>query len=78
MRASALEGGSISREPDAVGELVHDPPLPQPLSGRARRHLRAGEQRRTATSQQQRRRQAAAFLAHLGRPAAGELRHAQL
>lgn len=31
VRAAALEGGTQSREPDAVGESVHDPPVPQPV-----------------------------------------------
>lgn len=68
VRAAALEGGSLSREPDAVGEPVHDPAFPEPLPGRARPHLRAGEQRRAAAPQ----RAAVSPDAHLQRAATGE------
>lgn len=67
--AAALEGGSLSGKQDALGEPLHDPPLPEPRPGRARRHLRAGEQRRAAAPQ----RAADAPDAHLQRPATGEL-----
>lgn len=66
--AAALEGGSLSREPDPLGEPLHDPPLPEPLPARTRRHLRAGEQRRAAAPQ----RAAVSLDAHLQRPATGE------
>lgn len=39
VRAAALEGGPQSREPDPVGEPVHDPPLPQSLPDGTRCHL---------------------------------------
>lgn len=68
LRAAALEGGSLPGEPDALGKPLHDPPLPEPLPGRTRRHLRAGEQRRAAAPQ----REAVAPDAHLPRPATGE------
>lgn len=66
--AAALEGGSVSREPNTLGEPVHDPTLPEPLSGRTWRHLRAGEQRRPAAPQ----RAAVALDAHFQWPATGE------
>ena len=48
--AAALEGGPQSREPDPVGEPVHDPPVPQPVPDRTRRHLWAGEQQHGGTA----------------------------
>lgn len=66
--ASPLEGGSVSREPDTLGEPLNDPALPEPLPGRTRRHLRAGEQRRPAAPQ----RAADTLDAHLHWPATGE------
>lgn len=68
LRAAALEGGSVSGEPDTLGEPLHDPTLPEPLPGRARRHLRAGEQRRAAAPQ----RAPVASDARFHRPATGE------
>ncbi len=65
---SALERGSVSGEPHALGEPVHDPPVPQFVPSGTWRYIWAGEQRRTAAPCGQ----TSSPAAHAHRPITGQ------